>query len=159
MSSKTAWEAALKKLSYRDYSTAEIESFLSQQEFSSQDIQSTLQRLQDYRFLSDDRLANALVRGSSHKGNRWIEQKLKKRKISESVAHTALEASSSEFQRAQEVAQKKWAKIRAKPPSEQIHKLAAFLAQRGFSPEVCWKTAKQFQSSSQESSSSIEDFL
>jgi len=87
------WGAALKRISLRDRSRAELQEFLealSKAEFESIPVEdrqaviaSVLEKLESYRYLDEARLAGALIRDQrmASRGPRAAWMKLKKRKI------------------------------------------------------------------------------
>jgi regulatory protein len=127
---------ALKLLGRRDYSYAELERKLAPHAADAGELSGLLEDLQRLGWLSEQRLAEQLVRKHSARyGARKIVEQLQARGIDPALAgelRGQLEA--SELQRARAV----WARRFGRPPADprERGRQARFLEQRGFDPDV-----------------------
>ena len=91
----TAWGAAISMLSRRDLSEGEVRSRLLAREFAETEVEETLARLRERRYLDDRSLAAAVVRTRARdrrQGPLKIRQHLSRRAIPEDLAQAALRA-------------------------------------------------------------------
>ncbi len=127
---------ALKLLTRRDYSSAELERRLSARAEDPSELSALLEELQRLGYLSEQRLAEQLVRKAATRyGTRRIIEQLQARGIdNELTARLQSELTASELQRASAI----WAKRFGQLPAD-LHERgreARFLERRGFDAEV-----------------------
>jgi regulatory protein len=127
---------ALQLLKRRDYSYAELERRLARHAADAGELSTLLDELQGLGWLSEQRLAEQLVRkGASRYGARRILEQLQERGIGHEVTgRLRSELQASELQRARAV----WTKRFGHLPSDlrERARQERFLEQRGFDPEV-----------------------
>jgi regulatory protein len=127
---------ALRLLSQREHSRAELERKLAQHEEVPGELAKALDELQARDFINDGRAIDSLVNRRAGKlGSARIKQELALKGLSgEAVAEALAGLKDSELSRAQEV----WRKKFGTPPQDpQTHaKHMRFLLTRGFSAEV-----------------------
>jgi regulatory protein len=127
---------ALQLLKRRDYSYAELERRLAPYAADASELSTLLDELQALGWLSQQRLAEALVRkGASRYGTRRILEQLQERGIGREVTdRLRSELQASELMRAQVV----WTKHFGSLPTDlrERARQERFLEQRGFDPEV-----------------------
>lgn len=119
-------------LSRRDYSEYELKERMVRRGYEDCEVTTTLEKLKDYGFQSDERYARSVsVSNSKRKGDRAIEQKLKTAKIAEEIVENSIEQLTPEDQRALEVCRKKFKETEL--DDKLRSKIWRFLAYRGFS--------------------------
>jgi len=134
--------AALRLLTRRDHSRAELEKKLAEQAESAEQLEQVLDRLQTERLLSDHRYATqrATSRGSRY-GNARIKQELRQQGVSDSDIAAALPEAGDEAERCRSV----WAKKFGETPktAEERAKQMRFLQYRGFSGDAIQKVFRR----------------
>ena len=127
---------ALQLLKRRDYSYAELERRLAPHAGDPSELSALLDELQALGWLSQQRLAEALVRkGASRYGTRRILEQLKERGIGREVTdRLRSELQASELRRARMVWTKRFGSVPTDP--RERGRQQRFLEQRGFDPEV-----------------------
>ena len=127
---------ALKLLTRRDYSSAELERRLTPHAAAPGELSALLEELKRLGYLSEQRLAEQLARkGAARYGTRRVIEQLQERGIDHEVAALLKsELQASELQRAHAV----WAKRFGQLPADlrERGRQARFLEQRGFDAEV-----------------------
>jgi regulatory protein len=133
---EVAYLAALRLLSYRARSEAEIKTRLVKKGFAEAVIESALERLRQAHLLDDTQFAQAWVENQSNfrpRGRRALSMELRQKGIDESTIDQALEQADDEETLAYQAAEKharRWAGLEWQ---EFRLKLSQFLARRGFS--------------------------
>jgi regulatory protein len=127
---------ALKLLAAREHSRAELERKLKPHEEEPGSLQTALDALQAKGFINEDRVLESVIhRRASKLGGARLKQELQAKGLDAAAVSQALaDLAPSEFERAREV----WQKRYANPPQtpEERAKHARFLIARGFSGEV-----------------------
>lgn len=134
--------AALRLLTRRDYSRAELVKKLQAQAESAEELDRVLDRLESERLLSDHRYAiqRVAVRGNRY-GNARLKQELRQQGISDEDIAMALPEAGDEISRCHLVWQRKFG---AWPKSaEERAKQTRFLQYRGFSGETIQRVFRQ----------------
>ena len=133
---------ALRYLSIREYSPAELERKLQPYAAEGDDLAALLAWLKERGFLSETRFVETYVRRQSARyGNARVLMELERHGVSGSaLSHAEAELQDSEFERAQSV----WKKKFGTAPSDMREKARQFrfLQQRGFSGMVIRKVLK-----------------
>ena len=132
--------AALRLLTGRDRSEAELREKLKQRGFSAATITATIEKCRDYKYVDDRRYAlersRALLRSGRGVGAKILLD-LRRRGIDETTASQALEAAGSEFdpdQLLREQLQRRFPDFRyAGAEAKQRRRVVSFLQRRGFS--------------------------
>jgi len=141
-SAQTLRVAALRLLTRRDHSRAELAEKLQAQAESGEMLEAVLDRLQAENLLSDQRYARQRVssRGTRY-GNARLRQELQQQGVSQSDIETALPEAGDEAARCQQV----WAKKFKSAPAtlEERAKQTRFLQYRGFSGEAIRQVLRQ----------------
>lgn len=126
--------AALRLLTRRDHSRAELSAKLAAQAESEEQLQQVLDTLQAEHLLSDHRYASQRVvaRGRRY-GNARLSQELRQRGVGDEDIVAALPEAGDETERCRAI----WAKKFGRPPQspEERAKQMRFLQYRGFSGE------------------------
>lgn len=127
--------AALRLLTRRDHSRAELKAKLSGQAESAEVLDAVLDRLASERLLSDSRYAvqRVSVRGQRY-GNARLRQELRQRGVSDEDIGEALPEAGDETERCRAIWQKKFGVPPESP--EARAKQMRFLQYRGFSGEA-----------------------
>ena len=134
-STQTLRVAALRLLTRRDYSRAELEKKLAAQAESGEQLAAVLDRLQEESLLSDQRYASQRIasRGKRY-GNARLKQELRQQGVSDEDILGALPDAGNEAERCRSV----WARKFRQPPqnAEERAKQMRFLQYRGFSGDA-----------------------
>lgn len=144
----TAWPAlslkgrALRLLSQREHSRAELERKLSGPETDADELARALDELQAKGFISEARVVESVVhRRATKLGTARVKQELQAKGLSPEAMGEALEQlRGTEVERAREVWRKKFGTVAADPAERAKH--MRFLATRGFSPEAIRKVVR-----------------
>jgi regulatory protein len=133
---------ALRLLSQREHSRAELERKLAPHEEVPGELAKALDELQARDFINDDRAVDSLVNRRAGKlGSARIKQELATKGLSGEAVAEALESlKDTEFSRAHEVWRKKFG-TPAQDPQEKAKQLR-FLITRGFNAEVVRRVVK-----------------
>lgn len=138
---KTSYEAALHLLKYRGQSEEELRRKLKIRGYESGDIEKTIHRLKEYRYIDDESLSEDLFNALRNRhcyGDTYIHQKMKARGL-RTDRHLTYE---DEFQDALHLVQ---VKCRIFPHFlDHYRKAAAFLQRRGFSSAVTRAVLAEF---------------
>jgi regulatory protein len=140
---ETAYQHALRYLSFRDRSEAELRRYLTDKQVSEEVIQETMTRLRRSGLLSDQRFAQIWVNNRSEfrpRGKRALAYELRQKGIDAEDIHQALELVDEETM-AYRVALKAARRYQDLPWQEFRQKVCALLARRGFDYEVAAATA------------------
>ena len=141
---KSALQRSLDLLNYKSRSSAELKKRLLEEEFDAEEIDSAIRRLQELHLISDEAISAMLARKYAHKGNRFIEQKMKLRGIELPHRESVLETMADEFSRAIYAAQKKIGSLKGKDDNHIRQKMYRFLASSGFGSEVIGKVMRHY---------------
>lgn len=145
--------AAMRILNYRFNSEAELRRKLAAKKFEAADIDATLARLGDERWLDDQRFAGAFVRTLTRKriGSRRIVRQLQAAGVSDEVASRAV-AENLDPEREREgieaACRKRIESLRRRhgdefPASEEGRaKIASWLLARGYEPSLIWESIR-----------------
>ncbi len=142
---RKAWESALRLLNYRERSIKELEGRLREKHYSPSSIDAVIKRLLELDLLDDRKFARLWVRSRIQFKPRsaWlISRELREKGIEEEVIQEVIE---EEFTPEQEqaavmgLAEKQARRYRGEDPGKAREKLFAYLARRGFSPDMIWK--------------------
>jgi regulatory protein len=88
------WELALKTLGARACSSGELRQKLAQRAARQQDVDTTLARLKEYRYLDDRRFAESFAAArleNQRIGKNRVAQELRRRRVAPALAQTAVE--------------------------------------------------------------------
>ena len=127
---------ALRLLSQREHSRAELERKLAAEEEVPGELSQALDELQARGFINDDRTVESVLhRRAAKLGGARIKQELAAKGLSgETVAEALAQLKATELDRAREVWQKKFGSAPSNPQART--KQIRFLISRGFSAEV-----------------------
>lgn len=140
---EAAYQRALRYLSFRDRSEAELRRYLTDQQVSEEIIEETISRLQRSGLLSDQRFAHTWVNNRSEfrpRGKRALAYELRHKGIEAEDIHQALQLVDEEDM-AYRAALKSVRRYQDLTWQEFRQKVCAFLARRGFDYEVASATA------------------
>jgi regulatory protein len=127
--------AALRLLTRRDHSRAELMTKLAAQAASSEQLEQVLDRLQGEHLLSDHRFASQRVAArASRYGNTRLKQELRQKGVGDEDIAAALPEGGDETARCRTVWAKKFGELPHGP--EERAKQMRFLQYRGFSGEA-----------------------
>ena len=133
--------AALRLLTRRDYSRAELQAKLAVQAESPEQLAMTLDHLQAEGWLSDQRYATQRVVARARRyGNARLQQELRQRGVSDDAIVAALPEAGDETARCRLVWSRKFAQ--APQTREERAKQMRFLQYRGFSTETIRQTLR-----------------
>ncbi|MBN1146513.1 MAG: RecX family transcriptional regulator [Anaerolineales bacterium] len=138
-SREATYQRALRFISYRPRSEAEMRQKLAEREVSEENIEETLQRLKRAGLLSDGNFAQQWVESRSAarpRGRRALAYELEQRGVDRQTIDQAL-ASVDEEELAYQAACKRARRLKDLEWKIFRHKMFRFMAQRGFDYEVC----------------------
>jgi regulatory protein len=140
-SPERAKERALRLLSVRSRSHAELFRRLRMAGFADTDVETALADLETVGLIDDERFARELAAhevGSKLAGRRGALASLRKAGISADVADRAVEEASGEDEetRAEELARSRLRRLGNLPPEAAYRRLLSFLQRRGYSGET-----------------------
>ena len=128
---------AMKLLSSRNCSERDVRRHL-EKEFAAlpevdTHIEESMARLRELHLINDDRLAENVAQRYSHKGHRFIAQKLKQKGVADEVIACVLGSLGDEYSRALDEARRKGSRGTWKSAEDVKTGLVRFLSGRGFS--------------------------
>jgi len=134
-----AWQIALKLLTARSHSVAELRRKLRSRGVESGITETIIQELEARKYLNDEELSELYVQGLIEQkayGRRWFFLRLLKRGIDKQVITEALDKVFSQINESDlafQAASAKLKKLQADEPQTRAAKLVRFLRNRGFS--------------------------
>ncbi len=131
----TAKERALRLLSVRSRSRAELRRRLTQASFEAAEVEETLEDLERAGLVDDDRFARELVRDRAAlrlAGGRAIRAELLRSGVRAEIADAALDEAGDEVERARALALKRAPRLRELPPEAAHRRLYSLLLRRGY---------------------------
>lgn len=139
----SALSRALWLLGRREYSQKELYDALVRKEFSPEESQKAIQTLVEKGWQSDERTAKMLL--NSGKARRYgparILANARTKGLDVEMVEGVLDASESDWtQQAREAVERKYGD--GPYPYDKQAKVAAFLARKGYSIDICWKIAR-----------------
>jgi len=146
-SADAAHAAALRLLTTRARTRAELRERLEQRGFEPAAVAETLKRLERVGLVDDAALAGAVAEGRAERGldAPAIAAELRDRGVDPAVAERAAEAAvptESRADRCRQVAEARLAQLAGLPASTQLRRLAAYLARRGYPPDLAETVAR-----------------
>jgi regulatory protein len=133
---EVAFQNAIRFISYRPRTTAEIESKLNEKGYAETVIQATIERLRANGLLDDQQFARTWVDNQSTfrpRGQRALAFELRRKGVTDEVIAQALEETPAEEELAYQAGTRQARKLANLERNEFRMKLSAFLARRGFS--------------------------
>jgi regulatory protein len=133
---EVAYQRALKFLSYKPRSVAEIQDKLKSLEFSKNVIEGVSSRLAEKGYVDDQHFAETWVENRNAfrpRGRRMLRLELRNKKVDEEIIDSVLDVTESEDCLAQLAAEKYAKKINTSEKEVFFRKLISFLGRRGFS--------------------------
>ena len=146
-SADAARAAALRLLTTRGRTRAELQRRLEERGFQAAAVAETLDRLERAGLVDDQVLAETVAEGRAARGSDApaIAAELRDRgvdpAVAERAARTAVPAE-VRADRCRQVAQARLAQLDGLPPTTQLRRLASYLARRGYPPELAEAVAK-----------------
>ncbi len=139
------FDRALKYLSLRQRSIKEIHDYLTKKQYSSDEINETINRLVELKFLNDDDFARSFTENRQRKGKskRAIAFELKLKGVNQEIAEDVLEYSKSDFKTALEYITKRLKQFGRFEHEERKKKIISRLRSRGYDWEVISKVLKK----------------
>lgn len=146
-----AFNYALDKLSYRDYSQEELEGKLQECSFPLAIIGEVIAKLKDCAYLDEERYARGIYRiwlGKKYYGRLHLRQYLQKKYVTKQLQKELVESFSKqeEILRGQAFMQQQWPKLVRKYPEDMLKRKAAAarsLASRGFGGDLIWSLVEE----------------
>ncbi len=144
-----AWESALRLLNYRERSVKELIDRLAAKRFSPEVISAIVEKLRKLELLDDEKFARLWVR------SRWqfkprsawlIARELKEKGIEAGVVRNVIAQEmppEREKTAARELAERRMHYYRNEEPAAARRKLFAYLARRGFPPDLIWECVNE----------------
>jgi regulatory protein len=150
-SAEAAHAAALRLLTTRARTRAELQRRLEERGFAAAAVAETLDRLDRVGLIDDEALAETVAEGRAARGldAPAIAAELRDRGVDQAVAERAAQAAvptGARADRCREVAEARLAQLDGLPPATQIRRLAAYLARRGYPPELAEAVARDLVS-------------
>lgn len=146
-------DAALRLLSVRERSEAELRKRLRDKGFEELLVEQVLERLAETGLQDDRRFAERWAAEAAAKGKagRLIQRELGGKGIEREMAAIAATASPEEEEaRALDLARRRARSLGALEPAKRTQRIAGLLARRGFDPETCWRVAREVGGSLEE---------
>jgi regulatory protein len=143
---EAAYQRAIKLITYRDRSIAEIRQSLHQKQIPEEIIENVINRLGENGLLDDKRFANLWIENRNEfrpRSHRMLALELRKKGISEDIISQVLENTTADEELAHKAAQKQIRRYMTLEWQEFRRKLGSFLARRGFSYETVDLTVHQ----------------
>ena len=143
---EVAYQRAIKLITYRDRSIAEIRQSLHQKQIPEEIIENVINRLGENGLLDDKRFANLWIENRNEfrpRSHRMLTLELQKKGISEDIISQVLENTTADEELAHKAAQKQIRRYMTLEWQEFRRKLGSFLARRGFSYETVDLTVHQ----------------
>jgi regulatory protein len=146
-SADAAHAAALRLLTTRARTRVELRRRLEERGFQAAAVAETLDRLQRVGLIDDAALAEAVAEGRAERGldAPAIATELRDRGVDPEVAERAAQAAvpaEARADRCREVAETRLAQLHGLPPATQLRRLAAYLARRGYPPDLAETVAR-----------------
>lgn len=141
-----AYQRAIKLITYRDRSIAEIRQSLHQKQIPEEIIENVINRLGENGLLDDKRFANLWIENRNEfrpRSHRMLALELRKKGISEDIISQVLENTTADEELAHKAAQKQIRRYKTLEWQDFRRKLGSFLARRGFSYETVDLTVHQ----------------
>ena len=141
-----AYQRAIKLITYRDRSIAEIRQSLHQKQIPEEIIENVINRLGENGLLDDKRFANLWIENRNEfrpRSHRMLALELRKKGISEDIISQVLENTTADEELAHNAAQKQMRRYKTLEWQDFRRKLGSFLARRGFSYETVDLTVHQ----------------
>jgi len=135
---RSAFTRALERLALRDHSEEELRRALSRAGYPRDEIETTLDRLKDRRFVDDDSYALRFAQSRIERrglGRHRVRQALHRRGVDRATIERGLEAALrevSESDALDEVARRYWRSHERDEPRRRMRKLCDHLVRRGF---------------------------
>ncbi len=149
-SGPTPWDCALRYLGVRSHSQHELEQKLTRRGFTPEEIQLTIDRLDQSGLLNDEQFARDLTR-SLLEGRSFslaqVARELNKRGLSSEIVETVLAdiPADSDYGRAVGLAEKKMGQLSGHPQDVRRRRTLAYLGRRGFSSGVCYAVIREVE--------------
>lgn len=143
---EVAYQRAIKLITYRDRSIAEIRQSLHQKQIPEEIIENVINRLGENGLLDDKRFANLWIENRNEfrpRSHRMLTLELRKKGISEDIISQVLENTTADEELAHKAAQKQIRRYMTLEWQDFRRKLGSFLARRGFSYETVDLTVHQ----------------
>ena len=143
---EVAYQRAIKLITYRDRSVAEIRQSLHQKQIPEEIIENVINRLGENGLLDDKRFANLWIENRNEfrpRSHRMLAMELRKKGISEDIISQVLENTTADEELAHKAAQKQIRRYKTLEWQDFRRKLSSFLARRGFSYETVDLTVHQ----------------
>lgn len=143
---EVAYQRAIKLITYRDRSIAEIRQSLHQNQIPEEIIENVINRLGENGLLDDKRFANLWIENRNEfrpRSHRMLTLELQKKGISEDIISQVLENTTADEELAHKAAQKQIRRYMTLEWQDFRRKLGSFLARRGFSYETVDLTVHQ----------------
>ncbi len=135
---KLAFNKSLDYLSHRVRAVNEVKKYLEKKEFCEEAIEYTIAKLQEYKYLDDERFAKILVRDRMNargKGRNYINADLKKYGISQEIIHSIMLEYDydKEYENALKLAEKQYKKnCKIEDEYKRKQKISTAMARAGF---------------------------
>jgi regulatory protein len=147
-SADAAHAAALRWLAVRARTRAELRQRLEERGFEAAAVAETLERLERVGLVDDAALAGAVAEGRAERGldAPAIAAELRDRGVDPALAERAAQAAvpaEDRADRCRQVARARLAQLDGLPTTTQLRRLAAYLARRGYPPELSESVARE----------------
>jgi regulatory protein len=145
-SAEAAHAAALRMLTTRARTRAELERRLGERGFAAAAVAETLDRLERVGLVDDQALADTVAEGRAERGldAPAIAAELRDRGVDPTLADQAAQAAvpaEDRVERCRQVAEARLAQLGGLPPATQLRRLAAYLARRGYPADLAESVA------------------
>ena len=136
---------ALKYISYKNRSLKEVAEYLKKNDYSSEQIKDTLEKLMDYKFVDDEKFSEVFIRNKQYKGKskKLISYELKQKGINKELSESALENADEDLITAKNYIKKRISQFSRLDPEKRKQRIVGRLQSRGYSWDVIKEVLKQ----------------
>lgn len=141
------FDRALKYLAIKPRSIKEVHDYLLSKQYSEKDINDSIKRLIELKFLNDDDFARNFTENRQRKGKskKAIEFELKLKGVNKEITHDVLKYSKSDYKTAVEYIQKRIRQFERFDSATKEKKIISRLRSRGFSWETISNVLKDLK--------------
>ena len=142
----TPFNKALKYLSYKNRSTKEIYDYLKKKDFSDNEINETIEKLIEYKFLDDTNFSEIFIRDRQLKGRskRMISYELKQKGVNKETVEETLSKAKEDLKTAKEYIEKRMHQFDRLDPEKRKQRIIGRLQSRGYNWDIIKEILKKF---------------
>jgi len=120
--------------------------YLEKNNFSEKEINETVEKLLDYKFIDDDKFSEMFIRDRQLKGRsrRMISYELKRKGVNKEVVEQTLDRAQEDFKTAKEYIEKRIHQFNRLDPDKRKQRIIGRLQSRGYNWDTINKVLKKF---------------